>query len=56
MVTRLVADCELWDIFPASQAARSVVLARPRVDMISLWPLPVQQPWFEDGGGETDRQ
>ncbi len=48
MVTRLIAGCELWDIFPPSQPARTVALTCSGVDMVRLWPLPVQQPWFED--------
>ena len=47
--TELVADCELWDILPPSQPVRTLVLACPRVDAIRFWPLPVQQPWEEDG-------
>jgi hypothetical protein len=49
IVTSLIAGCELWDIFPPSQPARTVVLACPGVDLVRLWPLPMQQPWFEDG-------
>jgi hypothetical protein len=26
----------------------ALVLACPRTDMIRLWPLPVEHPWFED--------
>jgi hypothetical protein len=48
-VTELVADCELWDVLPPSQPVRTLVLACPGVDAIRLWPLPVQQPWEEDG-------
>jgi hypothetical protein len=55
MVTRLIVGCELWDIFPPSQHTRTVVLACPGVDMVRMWPLPVQHPWFEDGG-ESMRQ
>ncbi len=46
--TRLVAGCELWDIVPPSQPARTLVLACPKKDAIQLWPLPVMQPWVED--------
>lgn len=55
MVTRLIAGCELWDMFPSSQPARTVVLACPGVDTVRLWSLPMQQPWFKDGG-ESMRQ
>ena len=46
--TRLIADCELWDVFPPSQPVRTLVLACSGVDAIRFWPLPVQQPWDED--------
>jgi hypothetical protein len=46
--TQHVAGCELWDIVPPSQPARTLVLACPHVDGVRLWPLPVQQPWVED--------
>jgi hypothetical protein len=26
----------------------ALVLACPRTDMIRLWPLPVEHPWFEE--------
>jgi len=48
-VTELVADCELWDVFPPSQPVRTLVLACPGADAIRLWPLPVHQPWKEEG-------
>ena len=51
----LVADCKLWDIFPPSQPSRTLVLACPGVDAIRLWPLPVEQPWVEDGEIQGDR-
>jgi hypothetical protein len=51
--TRLVADCELWEVLPLSQPTRTLVLACPGVDAIRFWPLPVQQPWEEDGGEEN---
>lgn len=27
---------------------RAVVLACPHIDLIKIWPLPVEQPWWED--------
>jgi hypothetical protein len=47
IVTRLIAGCELWDIFPPSQPARTMVFARHGVDMTRLWPLSIQHMWFE---------
>jgi hypothetical protein len=26
----------------------AVVIACPHTDLIKVWPLPVQQPWYED--------
>ena len=47
--TELVAGGELWDVLSPSQPARTLVLACPGVDAIRVWPMPVQQPWEEDG-------
>ena len=30
------------------QPVYTITLACPRMDMMRLWPLPIQQPWFED--------
>jgi hypothetical protein len=46
-------SCKLCDVLPTTQPVRPLVLACPRVDAIRLWPLPVQQPWEEDKGGEN---
>jgi hypothetical protein len=46
-VTKLVADCELWDVLSPSQLVRTLFLACRGVDAIRFWPLPVQQPWEE---------
>ncbi len=35
-------------IVEAYQARGIVVLVCPHMDMIKLWPLPVENPWFED--------
>jgi hypothetical protein len=40
----IVADCELWGIYSPSQPSKTLVLACPGVDVIRLWPLPVEQP------------
>jgi len=40
-----------WGVVVFSKALQPflmVVLARPRRDMIRIWPLPVVDPWFED--------
>jgi len=26
----------------------AIILAYPRTDLIRIWPLPVEQPWWED--------
>ena len=46
---KLVARCELIYFDTRLQPVHTLVLACPRMDMIRLWPLPVQRPWFEDG-------
>ena len=40
--------CELWYFAPPAQPKSTFALACPRTDLIRLWPLPAQQPWFED--------
>ena len=27
---------------------RATVLACPGIDLIKMWPLPIEQPWYED--------
>jgi len=44
---RLVGGCELWYFALPAQEVATFALARPRVDLIRLWPLPMQQPWCE---------
>ena len=45
---RLVGRCELDYIDNTVQPVHTLALACPGMDYISLWPLPIQQPWFED--------
>jgi hypothetical protein len=45
---RLVGECKLYHFSQPAQPMTTLVLACPRTDLIRLWPLPVQQPWFED--------
>jgi hypothetical protein len=45
---RLVGGCRLYYFTQPAQPMNAWALACPRTDMIRLWPLPVQQPWFED--------
>jgi hypothetical protein len=44
----LAGGCKLYHFNQPAQPMNTWVLACPRKDMIRLWPLPVQQPWFED--------
>ena len=37
-----------FDVEWFEQRGGAIVLACPRTDLIKVWPLPVQQPWFED--------
>jgi hypothetical protein len=46
--TTLIGRCELIRLDTRLQPQYTIVLACPRKDMIRLWPLPVQSPWFED--------
>ena len=47
--TNLPGHCEIIQFGRGSQFVYMIVLARPKMDMIRLWPLPVKKPWFEDG-------
>jgi hypothetical protein len=40
----------LWrcDVIWYGNWGGALVLACPRMDMLKFWPLPVQQPWYED--------
>ena len=45
VITRPVGTCDvLW----FGNRGGAVVVACPHTDLIKLWPLPVQQPWYED--------
>jgi hypothetical protein len=44
----LAGRCKLILFDTRLHRMNTLVLACPRTDMIRLWPLPVQQPWFED--------
>ena len=46
---KLIGGCKLYYFTQPAQPMKAWVLACPRTDLIRLWPLPVQQPWFEDG-------
>ena len=45
VVTRPLGPC---DVIWFSNRGNAVVMACPHTDMIKLWPLPVEQPWWED--------
>ena len=48
VTTKLPVRCEIVQFGLNLQPVFTIALACPRMDMIRLWPLPVQQPWFED--------
>ena len=45
----LTGRCALIHFDSTLQPVNTLVLACPKMDMIKLWPLPIEQPWFEDG-------
>jgi hypothetical protein len=47
--TVLPGRCEIIRFGRGLQTIYKIALACPRMDMIRIWALPVQQPWFEDG-------
>jgi hypothetical protein len=46
--TELPGRCAIIQFGRGLQPVYTIVLACPMMDMIRLWPLPVQQPWFDD--------
>jgi hypothetical protein len=45
VIARLLGPCDVeW----FEKWSGAVVLACPHADLIKVWPLPVQQPWYED--------
>ena len=45
----LTGSCELIHFDTTLQPVNILVLSCSKMDMIRLWPLPIEQPWFEDG-------
>ena len=45
---KLINRCDLEIYDKPLQPFRTVVISCPRMDMIRVWPLPIQHPWFED--------
>ena len=41
-------NCQIQYYPPPAQRMSTLVLTCPGMDMMRLWPLPVEQPWFED--------
>ena len=51
MVTHTIGPCDLdWH-----SGRRALVVACVGRDMIRVWPLPVEQPWWEHTEDETAR-
>jgi hypothetical protein len=44
----LIARCELIYFDTRLQPVNTLIFGCPRMDMIRLWPLPIQHSWFED--------
>lgn len=45
VITRPLGPCDVnWFM----NKGGVLVLGCPHMDMLELWPLPVQQPWYED--------
>lgn len=44
----LPARCEIIYFDTTLQPIRTLAFACPGIDMIRLWPLPIEHPWFED--------
>jgi len=46
---QLMSKCEFIYFNKSLQPVNTLALACSGIDLIRLWPLPVLQPWFEDG-------
>ncbi len=45
VIARPVGPCDVeW----FEKWGGAIVIACPRTDLIKVWPLPMQQPWYED--------
>jgi len=51
----LPGNCQMQYYTPPAQPVNTLVLTCPTMIMIRLWPLPVQQPWLEDGWEPVDK-
>ena len=49
MAIKLAGRCELIHFDNTLQSVNTLVLGCSKKDLIKLWPLPMEQPWFEDG-------
>lgn len=47
-VMNLASGCQLQYYTPPVQPESTLVLTCPGMDMMWLWPLPVEQQWSED--------
>jgi len=47
--SKFPGQCEIIQFNIGLQPVYTIALVDPRMDMTRLWPLPVQQPWFEGG-------
>lgn len=45
----LTGKCSLVHFDTTLQPVNTLVLACSKMDTLKLWPLPIEQPWFEDG-------
>ena len=54
--TKLPGRCEIIQFGLGLQPVYTIVLACPRMDMIRLLPLTVQQTWFDDGWEEYNKE
>jgi hypothetical protein len=48
----LTGRCALIHLDTTLQPVNTLVLTCSKLDMIKLWPLPVEQPWLEGGWGK----
>ena len=47
-VIDLTFNCQLQYYYPPAEPMNTLILTCPRMEMMRLWPVAVEQPWFEE--------
>ena len=47
-------NCQLQYYYPPEQHVNTLVLTCPGMEMMRLWPLSVEKPWYDDWRGPVN--